>query len=196
MEGLVTWVKGIVGYSILVAVLTELLPSKFSKYIKLYMGLLFILLFLSPVMNLFHLEERMEDFFDKENLKIDLEDKSFELELKQKDVYEEIKEEYTKQLSGELSEFLQGYGYQLQSVDISWNEDTKAATFGEVKKATLSVVPIGEKDSDIHVDKVQVEVFHRQEENLEEKALKNELANFYNIEEDNINVSIQGGGKK
>ena len=55
MEGLVTWVKGIVGYSILVAVLTELLPSKFSKYIKLYMGLLFILLFLSPVMDLFHL---------------------------------------------------------------------------------------------------------------------------------------------
>ena len=65
-----------------------------------------------------------------------------------------------------------------------------------MKKATLSVIPIGEKDSDIHVDKVQVEVFHRQEENLEEKALKNELANFYNIEEDNINVSIQGGGKK
>ena len=190
MEGLVTWVKGIVGYSILVAVLTELLPSKFSKYIKLYMGLLFILLFLSPVMDLFHLEERMDDFFDKENLKIDLEDKSFELELKQKDVYEGIKEEYTKQLSGELSEFLQGYGSQLQSVDISWNEDTKAATFGEVKKATLSVIPIGEKDSDIHVDKVQVEVFHRQEENLEEKALKNELANFYNIEEDKDRKSV------
>ena len=196
MQGLITWVKGIVCYSILTAVFSELLPSKYYKYIKLYMGLLFILLFLSPVVKLFHLEDVMEDFFNKENLKIELADKSFELELKQQEIYEELLKEYNQQLTKELSLFLEERGYQLVSTELVWNEDTESKTFGEVAALKLTVGYEGDKNTDIYVDRIQVEVFQRQKENGEEKALKNELANFYNIDASNINVSIQGGGDR
>ncbi len=196
MESLVTWVKGIVCYSILTAVFSELLPSKYYKYIKLYMGLLFILLFLSPAVKLFHLESLMEDFFHKENLKIELADKSFELELKQQEAYEELLKEYHQQLTNELSAFLEERGYRLISTELVWNEDTESKAFGEVAALKLTVGHEKSKDTDIYVDRIQVEVFQRQKENGEEKALKNELANFYNIDASNINVSIQGGGDR
>lgn len=193
MQYLVSFVKGIVCYSILTAVLTELLPPKYYKYIRLYMGLLFLLLFLSPAVRLFHLEDRMEDFFYRENLKLELEDKSFELELKEQAVYEEIKDEYTRHLRGELSSFLEQRGYQLSSVELHWNEDTEHEDFGRLASLSLRAAPLGVSGEGMKVDRIKVEVFWQQEENMEEKALKNELANFYNIDADNINVSIQGG---
>lgn len=193
MESLVSWIKGIVCYSILTAVLTELLPSKFHKYIKLYLGLLFLLLFLSPAVRLFHLEDLIEDVFYRENLKLELEDKSFELELREQAAYEGLKDEYEARLKEELEVFLSGQGYELSGVSIDWNRDTEQEGFGRVTSLTLAVEPLGGGRGGIHVNRVQVEVFQRQEENEEEKALKNELVNFYNLEEDNINVSIQGG---
>lgn len=196
MDVLHSWVKGIVCYSILTAVFMEVLPDKFRKYIRLYMGLLFILLFLSPAIRLFHLEDTMEDFFNKANLKIELEDKSFELQLKEEAALEELKEEYTQQLKGELSGFLDGQGYTLSEVELAWEEDTGEEEFGEVSALRLIVQPLQERDTEpkgIRVDRVQVEVFQKQGESMEENALKNELANFYNIDVANINVSIQGG---
>lgn len=193
MQYLVSFIKGIVCYSILTAVFTELLPSQYYKYIRLYMGLLFLLLFLSPAVKLFHLEDRMEDFFYRENLKLELEDKSFELELKEQAAYEELKNEYTRRLEGELSAFLKERGYRLSSAELDWNEDTAYEDFGKMAALRLEVTPLGAAEDEMKIDRIKVEVFWRQEENMEEKALKNELANFYNIDADNINVSIQGG---
>lgn len=196
MDGLISWVKGIVCYSILTAVFMEVLPEKFRKYIRLYMGLLFLLLFLSPVVKLFHLEDMMEDFFYKENLKIELEDKSFELELKEADAVEALKEEYTGRLKEELEVFLGERGYVLSEIAMDWTEDTEAENFGEVTAVTLLVKPVqGREKGEINIDRVQVEVFAGQEDSMQEKALKNELVSFYNVDEANINVSIQGGGK-
>ncbi|MBO5278265.1 MAG: stage III sporulation protein AF [Lachnospiraceae bacterium] len=194
MEALNSWVKGIVCYSILTAVFMEVLPEKFRKYIRLYLGLLFVLLFLSPVIRLFHLEDRMEDFFNRENLKIELEDKSFELQLKEEAALEELKEEYTRQLGEELSGFLSGQGYKLSEVELAWEEDTGKQDFGSVSSLTLVVRPLYDAEPEgIRVERVKIEVFQKQEESMEERALKNELASFYNIDSSNINVSIQGG---
>ncbi len=196
MDGLISWIKGIVCYSILTAVFMEVLPEKFRKYIRLYMGLLFLLLFLSPVVKLFHLEDMMEDFFYKENLKIELEDKSFELELKEADAVEALKEEYTGKLKEELEVFLGERGYVLSEIAMDWTEDTESENFGEVTAVTLLVKPVqGREKGEISIDRVQVEVFAGQEDSMQEKALKNELVSFYNVDEANINVSIQGGGK-
>ena len=99
--------------------------------------------------------------------------------------------QYNNQLTGELSGFLGERGYQLISTELVWNEDTESETFGEVAALKLTVGREGSKDTDIYVERIQ-----RQMENGEEKALKNELANFYNIDASNINVSIQGGGDR
>lgn len=197
MKEIVSWVKGIVCYSILTAVFMEILPEKFRKYIRLYMGLLFLLIFLSPIVRLFHLEDRMQNFFDKANLKIELEDKAFELELREADAVEALKQEYTEGLKEELAVFLGERGYELSEISFEWIEDTRKENFGEVTAVTLAVRQNGGGGKGkINIDKVQVEVFAGREESMLEKELKNELVSFYNMQEDNINVSIQGGGNR
>lgn len=197
MDGMMSWVKGMVCYSVLAAACMELLPEKFRKYIRLYMGLLFLLLFLSPAAKLLHLEESMEHFFNREWLKLNLEDKAFELELKEADVVEVLKQEYTGTLKGELADFLSERGYELSDFSFEWEENTAAADFGEVTAVTLEVRPAGSGHRGrLEIDRIQVEVFAGQGESREEKALKNELVSFYNIDAGNINVSIQGGGRQ
>ncbi len=68
MEGVFTWVKNIACFTILTTVIIHILPSnKYEKYLKLYLGLLLILLMISPFAKLFHLDKVMEEFFQKEN---------------------------------------------------------------------------------------------------------------------------------
>lgn len=196
MEWLVSWVKGIVCYSVLTAVFMEIVPEKFRKYIRLYMGLVLVLLFISPLTGLFHLEERMEKFFDREKLRLELEDKAFELKLKEADAVEALKLEYTAKLRDELETFLGERGYELSELSFDWVEDVQAENFGDVTTVTLTVIPQGgSQKGKVSIDKVQVEVFAGREESMQEKELKNELIRFYNVEESNINVSIQGGAR-
>ena len=118
MEGVFTWVKNIACFTILTTVIIHILPSnKYEKYLKLYLGLLLILLMISPFAKLFHLDKVMEEFFQKENLKMEMGD----------------------------------------------------------------------------IDKVGVSVFESNIDSEKENFIKNELGCFYNLSEDNINVSIQGG---
>ena len=47
------WVKSLVGYFLIVSVVTQMMPSqKYEQYIKLFTGFLLIVLFLQPVLKI------------------------------------------------------------------------------------------------------------------------------------------------
>ena len=197
MEGVFTWVKHIACFTILTTVIIHILPSnKYEKYLKLYLGLLLILLMISPFAKLFHLDKVMEEFFQKENLKMEMGDMAFELELKEASQYEKLTEEYEKELQVSVGNFLEEKGYYLRKADIIWEMDLESENFGSIKNMDLVVSKTPEGKEEISIDKVVVSVFESNIDSEKENFIKNELGCFYNLSEDNINVSIQGGGKK
>lgn len=196
MIGLFSWIKNIACFMILISIIGNLLPnSKYEKYMKLYLGILLILILVSPLTKLFHIEDIMVDFFEKENLKMELEDSGFQLELIEASKYESLKKEYQNGLYSSLENFLKEKELYLVHANIVWNENTQDENFGKVETITLVVSKEEKQKPDaISVDKVVVSVSSNlMDSSQEENSLKNELGNFYNLPADNINISIRGG---
>lgn len=194
MEGLIGWVKSLACFTVFISILLQVLPNKkYEKYIRLYMGILMILFLMLPIASLFRLDEKIQDFFARENLKMELGDMAFEMELKEASGAEALKETYEKELLASIGGYLEEKGYYIQGIEASWDENLDSGDFGSLTTLGLVVSKEEKKADSISVEKVVVSVFGNQEENVEEKNLKNELVNFYNLSPDNINVSIQGG---
>lgn len=69
------WVRGIVFYLIFVSLLYQLLPGeKYKKYVHVCAGMIFVLVVMSPLLQLFHVNDKLAYYTSLENLKIALKD--------------------------------------------------------------------------------------------------------------------------
>lgn len=65
MEQLNEWICSLAAYFLLMSVLNQLLPSqKYGKYIRLFGGMILILLILSPLSRGLHLEEKIARYYE------------------------------------------------------------------------------------------------------------------------------------
>ncbi|MCI8813868.1 MAG: stage III sporulation protein AF [Lachnospiraceae bacterium] len=63
------WVRNLAVYYIILTALMHIMPnSQYGRYIRYFMGILLILILASPLFNLLHLEERMNELFHKKML--------------------------------------------------------------------------------------------------------------------------------
>lgn len=87
------WLRGLVGYMIMVSVVMQMLPnSKYEQYVKLFTGLLLILLLIQPVLKIGSLEDYLENKIsqlvkEQEQLEWEIGRKKSEVAL-ESDIYE------------------------------------------------------------------------------------------------------------
>lgn len=78
MTEIFSWVRGIVFYLIFVSLLYQLLPGeKYKKYVHVCAGMIFVLVVMSPLLRLFHVNDRLAYYTSLENLKIAVRDAGF-----------------------------------------------------------------------------------------------------------------------
>lgn len=105
MEGIFDWVKSIVFYLILLTVVTHLLPGKkYEKYVRLFTGMLMIMIVIKPVTQVFS----WDDVFDYHFLKQLGEGENFALDDALEMDFgriekEQLMEEYERQLEAFVS---------------------------------------------------------------------------------------------
>ena len=65
-EAIYSWMQNLVCYFILLSAVMNLLPdSSYKKYIRYYMGLLLILVMLSPVFDITHIQEQIDAYISE-----------------------------------------------------------------------------------------------------------------------------------
>lgn len=80
MSGLYSWVGSIAFYLIFITVVVNLLPNKkYEKYIKLFSGMVFILLVLKPLTGGLRLEDKIAYYFESFTFQNDADDLKKEL---------------------------------------------------------------------------------------------------------------------
>lgn len=63
------WVRNLAVYYIILTALMHIMPnSQYGRYIRYFMGILLILILASPLFHLMHLEDRMDELFQKKEL--------------------------------------------------------------------------------------------------------------------------------
>ncbi|NLZ80886.1 MAG: stage III sporulation protein AF [Clostridiales bacterium] len=200
MTGLYTWVKNMAYFFILVTIVMNLVPGKqYKKYIKLFTGIILILIILSPVSQLFNLEESLSFYLNMENYQLELEQVQYDLLLADEKHYEMVTLSYEEDIKNQIEIWAKEKGLYLLDSSIYWEMDSTSSDYGKIKGMDLIMSKkehsVQEEVIDIGIEKVMVSLNSEEESkskgSIEEIYLKTLIQDFYNIPVNNINVSIQ-----
>jgi stage III sporulation protein AF len=206
MAEIYSWVKNIIIFLILTTIITNLLgKSSYKKYVDLVIGIILVLLVVSPLLKFFQLEETLDYFFSANSLLADAEDINGKLEDMEDVQMTTIVSEYEEEISRQVGNLLSAENLQITDVTVTVDEDEKSQTFGSLKSMDIKAkYTTDESDVDtnkispIKIDKIEIGDKKKENAGLERNYLtpdeinaKNLLSDFYNMNPDNINISIQ-----
>ena len=223
MDAIYNWIKNIVFFLVLITIINNLVEStSFKKYINLISGMILIILVVSPIFNIFDINEKIDYNYEKNAFTSDVQNIGNELiEIEEMQVSMILKE-YKKEIENQTSKILEKKSLFISEFEVKINEDRKSDSFGEIEKLNLVASYIARKESSSSTPVEKVEIERIEIENDEYKHsngnkdnevvdsdneeislnseidlsddeiyVKNLLSDFYNVNLDNINISIE-----
>jgi stage III sporulation protein AF len=205
-----SWVKNIVIFLVLTTIVTNLLgKSSYKKYVNLISGIILVILVISPLLKLFQLDKTLDYYFTNNSLLAEAEDINDELVNAEESQKNAIFEEYKTEIGKQVGNLLEKEDLYVNSCEVTVDEDEDSVTYGSILSLSI-VAGYTRSDSeetsseikDIKIEDIKIgEEEESKEEagnNSESKTLspseinaKNLLSDFYNMNSDNINISIQ-----
>jgi stage III sporulation protein AF len=167
--------------------------------------MILVLIVISPLINFMKLDMNFEYFLMSNDFAVetsDFKNKLNQMEEKQNDA---VFSEYEGKLKKQVAEMLLNDGVHLVSFDLTFDRDVQNMTYGEIMGMGITAsLDKGEEERNeippldlIEISKIDIDgQAEKSNEDLPspmEINIKNKLSDFYNIEPDNINISIQGG---
>lgn len=210
MNSVYSWIKSIVFFLLIVSIVNNLVgDSSYKKYINLVTGMILIILVVSPLTNLFNINEKIDYYFAKNTFEVDTEDisnKLIKIENKQK---AGIIEEYKNEIERQTKELLEKEGLYISYFKVIMSE--KVEEFGIIESIDLVAgytvyeeENVSEPIEKIEIDKVKIGKNKDNEddpyigtkkidEGLSSKAtyIRELLSDFYNVDKKNISIDIR-----
>ncbi|MDF0727336.1 stage III sporulation protein AF [Cytobacillus sp. S13-E01] len=208
MAILTEWITNIILFILLATVIDMLLPnSSMQKYVKMVVGLLLIVIILTPLFQL--LTQDFEQTFASMNLTPQIDQKNIEnlIELKKTEIQASnrayILEQMAVQMETEVEEeLMEGYGLTVENILLSTKEEDKEITSPEELGKIMSIeVILSEQNSDqnavsvvkpINIDtSKQTQIEKNQQPDVIE--ITTFLASIWGSDPKQIVVSVEGG---
>ncbi len=159
------WLKTLTGSMCVITILMHLLPGgKFTKYVRFYAGLLFFLMAIRPVMNLFTGEGEFERLLQLEFLKEDYYDMETSIAGMEELKNSRIAEAYQGEIYRQVRDMAVSCGVTVAELELKFSEDDEYS-----------------------LEKVDILAEADGEERCFE-SLKNELSGLYMVEKRNIRI--------
>lgn len=171
------WARNLAVYYIILTALMHIMPNaQYGRYIRSFMGILLILIVASPLLNLLHLEERMDELFHKKML----EEEFLQSEWGQMQGEETAREYYMRayeqeiagQIRGSLEDILEG-SCEILEVRVQ--------------------VEMEDSDQGLHVAWVQVWLSGAENIQMRERV-EHELAGAYEITGEKVELFFENMG--
>ena len=178
------WVQQIVVAVIVVSIFELILPNgNLKKYIKVVLGIYVVFCIISPFvdsMALYKLENiDLEKYIEENSSKNAVNQESMDLRLQQI---------YIEELEKDINEKVKEYGYKVSKCNVDADLNTSSKNPG-IHKIDL----ILNQDSKTNIEKIQIgsNDKNENEEIGKIEEIKGDLANYYEINKDIINIKIK-----
>jgi stage III sporulation protein AF len=204
MQFLTEWITNIILFVLLATIIEMMIPnSSMQKYVKMVTGLLLIVIILTPLLNLF--KKDFEQLFSSLALTPILQEKNIEnvIEMKKKEIQASqrayILEQMAVQLKNEVEEeLMQQYGFQVESVHVSINDEYKNEFSAEDIDSIEVILSKKENSSNsipavkpISIDTSKPINHHQGRETNTSKEINRFLANKWGIDGGKIAVIVE-----
>ncbi len=204
MDIIYNWIRNIIIYMILNAIVMNLLGDKsYKKYVSIVSGMILVLIIISPLMNYMDLEDTLDYYLQANDFAVETSEFKSDLNRMEEAQSDAIFAEYKEKIRLQVDEILQEDKLKLVNFNLTIDKNNKSSTFGEILHmdidAKMEKSDEEEDDHRLFVDKIDIESIRINEQEEKDMAeppspmeinIKNKLADFYNIEQVNINISI------
>lgn len=191
MEGIYSWVKDILFFMIFVTVVSHLVPNnKYEKYIRLFTGMILIMIVIKPVSEVFPVDGRIdESFFGILENEIDISWNKEAMEEELEGVQEkQIMEEYERQVTAYIENEAKRLGVLTDNVRAVIVQ-TEDGIVVESISMEADVVNEEKRIDEITIPDIVIEEKMSQTEKEEIIMLKTSLAQYYGLEESQVLIS-------
>ncbi|MEE0222237.1 MAG: stage III sporulation protein AF [Lachnospiraceae bacterium] len=210
MEAVYEWIRSLVFYLILMTTVLNFLPDrKYEKYLRLFTGMVFILLVFGPLGDLTGLEERMAGAFGRITFQNDV--KLLQREIADADGtrMKRLADRYRRAVETDLMTMAESAGLECRQAEAVVEEDPERPGFGSVLEVKLIVGIPGSGDpgpleGDTEAFRGQgAETWSREENgreaglerrrraNREIGNLKTRIGEYYGVEEGRIRIDLE-----
>ena len=172
-------------------------------------GLILVMIVISPLIKILHLDDELDYKIRSKEFAVETADFQNSLDIMEKNKTDLIFNEYKEKIKNQVGEIMESQGLYLVDLDISINMDSEHEDFGEITSMSILAKDTKEDlESESLKERIEIEevrisaINHNQDEaqsqekiySAEEIAIKMKLSDFYNIETENINISIERDG--
>lgn len=210
IEALYGWMKNIIVFMIISTVILNLLgKSNYKKYVGLVTGLILVLLVIGPVLSLTGKTSYFDFSMDSYGSLVDAQDLSKEMFRMEEQSNIDIFEQYKQVIINQTDSLIAPKGLTVVSMEIEVITDKTSKDFGDLLHIDLLAayktnqeMP-GKTGSILAIEKIEIgqisfdlnsnEEQESQQNSLSamENSIKILLADFYNMDGNNININIR-----
>ena len=168
------WIRNLVAFFLFLSVMENLLPGqKYGKYIRLFAGMVLILLVAEPFTSGFDLEEVLARSYENLVLRWEAGELRDDLGAEEQEYLGRVLSEYEEAVSQDIQELARSCGLDLSECSVHIENNENSPQFGTVQ-SIFAVLP-------------------QQSGETEKEKLSNKIQEYYGLEENYVEIQIAGG---
>ncbi len=192
MDWLFDWVRDIAVYLVLITAVMNVIPNNsYRRYIRLFTGMILILLLVSPIAKLFGADELMDFNFDSAMYQQELASAQENAQYFENVQTEYLTSAYEEEVKENITQIVTDNGMYPVAVQLDMDTDVESEAFGTIRSVSIAASYEADVSDRIRVDKIEIGEQTETADSYEQVQIKKEIESFYNVSADNINISIQ-----
>ena len=195
MDAIVQWVKSIAYYFIFVQFILYFMPNgKYESYVKLFSGIVFLLLLLCPLTGKLDLNGKLAYAYEKILFKQGTGEFEQRLWGMEEERIKQVLEQYEESIASDVAVLAEAEGFVCISANAEIENRSEKEKFGQVIRLELVLgrEKTSEKEEWTKIEEIQIRVQQtEQEEQEEENGFQKKLAKYYGLEETDIHIVWQ-----
>lgn len=215
MDAFYGWIRNIIGYLIFISVIENLLPAKkYKKYLKLFSGMVLILLVMQPLTNGLRIENKIAHYYESFVFRYESEDLKKELLGMEDKRLEQMIQQYEEAVAQDLNQLVREEGFQVKEAQVRIHSDRDSQHFGTVASIQLQIceevsetipvvdrivpvepviIAVDETTSETGADNWEENRRQKEQERAGIEKLQRKIVSYYNLEDKYVEIQFVEG---
>lgn len=142
MDGVYAWIRNLTGFFLFLSVIDNLLPGKaYTRYIRLFSGMVLILIVMQPFTSGLRLEERIAGWYETFVFQYRAEELEQEILNVEEKRLDQLIGQYERAVEMDVRAMAEDAGFSVRELTAAIGKDQGAEDFGRVTKIRMTLEP-------------------------------------------------------
>ena len=197
LDFLYDWVKNLAIFMILISLIRNLLPkSNYEKYVRLFTGMLTVLLILQPFIKILGMQDSVDDLFSLDIYSQEMDAMKENFLLAGSGFEESLISSYEEQIRKQILLLLKEEGIETAQIEFYVCMDETDERYGSISRMEIYLGKEAEKKENANFPEIEIPTvgtdieteFFSGYEQIEQEKLAEKICEYYNLERNQVRI--------